>query len=180
MDDLERAWHAGKSEFNGISNVNDFSIGIEICNIGDSVELYPDPQYDAVIRLVAYLVKTYNVPMENITRHRDIAIPKGRKIDTSDTFSVQKVLDGVKKLLEGEYSPPPTEPPTPVNYPLFRTIKTGASEKTFKDIAEVYLDSEYRWNEIKYLNPKLNPENVPAGSNVKIPTGYQYFFQLKK
>lgn len=34
VNDKDRAWHAGKSELHGKSNVNDFSIGIELVNWG--------------------------------------------------------------------------------------------------------------------------------------------------
>jgi N-acetylmuramoyl-L-alanine amidase len=98
--DDRRSWHAGKSEFNGVGDVNNFSIGIEICNVGDSQEPYSDAQYDGIIRLVGWLVQTYQVPLNQITRHRDVAVPKGRKIDTSNNFSVERVVTGVRALFK--------------------------------------------------------------------------------
>ena len=86
VPDGKRAWHAGVSTFQGRGNVNDFSVGIEICNRGDNRDPYPEAQYRAVVDLVAYLVQAHQVPLERITRHRDVALPPGRKSDTSDNF----------------------------------------------------------------------------------------------
>lgn len=179
VDDNLRSWHAGRSEFNGVGNVNDFSIGIEICNLGDSAEPYPDAQYDAVIRLVAYLVKTYNVPLPHITRHRDIGIPHGRKIDTSNNFSVKRVVDGVQAMLDGSYKPGPIRPvKNPIKFSPYRLVKIQTA-MTFKDLADIYLDAPNRWKEIQYLNQSASTlSKVPAGSSVKIPTDYRHFERL--
>ena len=177
VEDQWRAWHAGKSEFEGTPNVNHFSIGIEICNVGDSQEPYPEAQYDAVIRLVAYLVQTYHIPLPRLTRHRDVALPLGRKIDTSDNFSMPKVLEGVQALLEGTYSPPPLPPVnTPDTYPTYREVIIKEGETSFKLLADIYLDNENRWSEIRHLNPELSDiQSFPAGLKVKIPTDYRFF-----
>lgn len=178
VPDDKISWHAGKSQFNGVDNVNNFSIGIEICNLGDSLEPYPETQYDGVIRLVAYLMKTYDVPMSGITRHRDIAIPAGRKIDTSNNFSVQKVLDGVQQILNGNYQHPLPFEPKPVNVPSFREINTKSSETSLKLIADIYLDNETRTEELELLNPNIkNLKYIPVGTRVKIPTDYSYFYK---
>ena len=176
VPDSEVSWHAGKSQFNGVQNANDFSIGIEISNVGDNVEPYPDAQYDAIIKLVAYLSKTYNVPSSNITRHRDICIPVGRKPDTSNNFSTQKVLDGVKSALTGQYNPE-IKPYKPFTVPATIAIMTE-EEMSFADLADIYLDNEVRANEIMLLNPTFK-NRVPKNSVVKIPTDYKYFYELK-
>lgn len=176
VSDSEASWHAGKSEFNGVANVNGFSIGIEIANVGDNIEAYPEAQYNAIIKLVSYLVKTYNVPLQNITRHRDIAIPAGRKTDTSNNFSTQKVLDGVRLSLKGKFTAV-DKPIKPTSIPNVLAI-TLQKDMTMEDIADVYLDNEVRANEIKYLNQNLD-DNVKSGTVVKIPTDYNYFYQLR-
>lgn len=179
VKDAEASWHAGKSEFNGVQNVNDFSIGIEISNVGDNVEAYPDVQYDSIIKLVSYLVKTYNIPLANITRHRDVCTPPGRKTDTSNNFSTSKVIDGVKSVLRGEYNPE-LKPSKPVTLPNSIPVTT-TKNMTLEDLADVYLDNEVRANEIAYLNPKLEgSEIVKEGTVVKIPTDYNIFYQLRK
>ncbi|PIQ23402.1 hypothetical protein COW36_15820 [bacterium (Candidatus Blackallbacteria) CG17_big_fil_post_rev_8_21_14_2_50_48_46] len=174
-----RSWHAGKSEFNGVGNVNDFSIGIEICNLGDSLEPYSDAQYDGIIRLVAWLVSTYQVPLESITRHRDIAIPAGRKIDTSNNFSVARVVQGVQALLNGSYTSPVAPPPaTPPNLPEFRTVVVQQGQTTLQDLADIHLDNANRWVEIQALNPGLS--TLKPGLKVKIPTTTEMFDRLSR
>lgn len=70
------AYHAGVSEMkDGRTNVNAFSIGVEILNAED--DAYTDAQYEAVKHLIAHLKKTY--PIRYVVGHDDIA--SGRKTD---------------------------------------------------------------------------------------------------
>src|SRR5262249_56973566 len=93
VPESERAWHAGKSEFKGRKDVNDFSIGIELVNLGDDKDPYTDRQYRSLGRLVAYLQDKYGIPKDRITGHKDIAIPKGRKKDPSNNFSYKRMFE---------------------------------------------------------------------------------------
>ncbi len=165
-----RSWHAGRSEFNGVGDVNNFSIGIEICNLGDSVEAYSDAQYDGIIRLVAYLVSEYRIPLANITRHRDIAIPLGRKIDTSNNFSMARVNEGVRAVLNGTYRPPalntPAEQP---QLPAFREVIVQAGQTTLEDIADIHLDNPARWVELQAFNPQVSAKQLQVGQKIRVP-----------
>lgn len=177
--DDRRSWHAGKSEFNGMGDVNNFSIGIEICNLGDSLEPYSDAQYDGIIRLVGWLVQTYQVPLSQITRHRDVALPKGRKIDTSNNFSVERVVTGVRALLNGNYIPPAAQPPVPPPaLPAFRTVVVESGQKSFEDLADIHLDNPKRWVEIQALNPGLTA--LKPGQTVRIPNHAEMFAELAR
>ncbi len=102
VPDALRAWHAGPSSFDGVANVNDYSIGIEICNSGDGIEPYPEAQVAAVTRLVACLAKQYDIPVDRVTRHRDVALPHGTKIDPSDNFDFAGVVVGASGMLAGD------------------------------------------------------------------------------
>lgn len=113
VPDGKAAWHAGKSRFKGRDSVNDFSIGIEIVNRGDNKDPYPDAQYGAVADLVAWLMKTYDVPMDRLTGHRDVALPKGRKDDPSDNFDRDRVRKLIRDRLDGK-TPGPRPAPGPV------------------------------------------------------------------
>ncbi|MGV3526396.1 MAG: N-acetylmuramoyl-L-alanine amidase [Candidatus Sericytochromatia bacterium] len=175
VDDNLRSWHAGNSQLNGKPDVNSFSIGIEICNLGDSVEPYSDAQYDGLIRLVGYLVTRYQVPVANIVRHRDIAVPAGRKIDTSNNFSVQRVLDGVRALQNGTYVSPPPSAQTPApNVSSFKEVSVQVGQTHMRDLADIYLNNAERWVEIQALNPQLSPELQP-GTRVKLPTTLAFY-----
>ncbi|MEO6808130.1 MAG: N-acetylmuramoyl-L-alanine amidase [Isosphaeraceae bacterium] len=100
--DKDRAWHAGKSAFQGRNDVNTFSIGIEIVNRGDSKDPFTDAQYEALGRLVAYLQSQYNVPRDRITGHKDVALPKGRKIDPAPNFLYERLDQELKKHQNGK------------------------------------------------------------------------------
>ncbi|MCB0801726.1 MAG: N-acetylmuramoyl-L-alanine amidase [Flavobacteriales bacterium] len=78
VKDKDIAWHAGKSEWNGKSNVNNFSIGIE-CSGDTTKKPFTDIQFDALVFLVKKLKKEYDIPLSDIISHREIA--PGRKVD---------------------------------------------------------------------------------------------------
>lgn len=116
--DERRAWHAGDSVFAGRKDVNSFSIGIELVNKGDGKDPYPDQQYWALAELATWLQKTYRIPLERIVGHRDIAVPKGRKTDPSDSFDwprLRRMLSSRRNARPPQARPgkPPGKPPTP-------------------------------------------------------------------
>jgi len=74
--DKNIAYHAGVSKMpDGSTNVNDFSIGIELANTTDGK--FTDDQYNALNRLIGDLKKQYSI--KYILGHSDIA--PGRKTD---------------------------------------------------------------------------------------------------
>jgi N-acetyl-anhydromuramoyl-L-alanine amidase len=82
-----RAWHAGKSEYQGRSACNDFSIGIELEGTDDSP--YTDAQYDSLVLLSATLLATYpTLSAEHIAGHADVA--PGRKSDPGASFDWER------------------------------------------------------------------------------------------
>jgi AmpD protein len=79
----ERAWHAGRSAYQGRENCNDFSIGIELEGTGEVP--YTDAQYGQLVALVHALLRTYRtLSPDRITGHSDIA--PGRKWDPGACF----------------------------------------------------------------------------------------------
>ena len=79
--DEDRAWHAGKSEWKGIPSANDYALGIELVNLNDGNEPYPEEQHRANVQLCTYLCRKYSIKPGDIMGHRDIAVPMGRKTD---------------------------------------------------------------------------------------------------
>ena len=73
-----RAGHAGVSEWRGRSDVNDFSIGIGICNAGAG-EPYRAEQYEATGELVAALTEAYDLDYGEVVGHCHVS--PGRKTD---------------------------------------------------------------------------------------------------
>lgn len=47
VETTRRAWHAGKSSYGGVDDVNDFSLGLSFANKNDGKELYTDAQYES-------------------------------------------------------------------------------------------------------------------------------------
>lgn len=69
--DEHRAWHAGKSHWRDVEDVNSASIGIEIVNPGHEwgYRAFPEAQIDAVVRLVAHLKDKYEITRGNVVGH---------------------------------------------------------------------------------------------------------------
>ncbi|MBY8822887.1 N-acetylmuramoyl-L-alanine amidase [Sphingomonas colocasiae] len=82
----KRAWHAGRSHWRGITDINSASIGIEIVNPGHDhgYRPFPDPQIEALIPLVADIKDRYAITRGNIVGHSDIA--PTRKRDPGELF----------------------------------------------------------------------------------------------
>lgn len=101
VEDSRRAWHAGKSELEVRGDVNDFSIGIEIANLGDGKDPYTEEQYLALEQLVSWLCHEYKVSTRRIVAHKDIALPKGRKTDPSPNFDMERIKRAAARALLG-------------------------------------------------------------------------------
>ncbi|HVW57047.1 MAG TPA: N-acetylmuramoyl-L-alanine amidase [Rhizobiaceae bacterium] len=84
--EADRAWHAGKSSWQGESDVNSRSIGIEIVNPGHSLgyEDFPARQIEAVVALCRDISVRHSIPPERVLAHSDVA--PGRKIDPGEKF----------------------------------------------------------------------------------------------
>ncbi len=77
---LDRAWHAGQSNWQGRERCNDFSIGIEL--EGSDFEPFEAIQYEVLNCLINALKSSY--PIAAITGHSDIA--PNRKTDPGPHF----------------------------------------------------------------------------------------------
>jgi N-acetylmuramoyl-L-alanine amidase len=97
VDESKRAWHAGTSYWNGITDVNSASIGIEICNSGK--ESYAPLQIAALKELCHDIQKRHGIPAENIIGHSDVA--PDRKIDPGHLFPWKELArDGIGTMPE--------------------------------------------------------------------------------
>ena len=80
---FDRAWHAGVSkDAAGRPSVNHYSIGIELVNLDDGKDGYPEPQLMALCGIIAEMKRRF--PIKQIVSHEFIAIPPGRKIDPAN------------------------------------------------------------------------------------------------
>ena len=81
-----RAWHAGRSYWRGIADVNSASVGIELVNPGHEwgYRPFPEAQMAALLPLLARIVRTYDIPRANVVGHSDVA--PARKEDPGELF----------------------------------------------------------------------------------------------
>ena len=98
VDDDRRAWHAGASMWQGLGEVNDFSLGWEIANRNDGREPYTAAQYDTLVQLAAAYV-AQGLPLDAFVSHAEIALPAGRKRDPAG-FDWNRFRTGVRALVE--------------------------------------------------------------------------------
>lgn len=81
---LDRAWHAGISQFQGQEGCNDFSIGIEL--EGSDVQAFELEQYQSLRELSLALIHQF--PIQDIVGHNEIA--PDRKTDPGPCFDWAK------------------------------------------------------------------------------------------
>ncbi len=86
VEEDRRAWHAGRSHWRGVDEINSASVGIEIVNPGHEwgYRPFPDEQIAAVIPLVAAIKERHAITRGNIVGHSDIA--PTRKRDPGELF----------------------------------------------------------------------------------------------
>ncbi|MFZ2855204.1 MAG: 1,6-anhydro-N-acetylmuramyl-L-alanine amidase AmpD [Rhodocyclaceae bacterium] len=81
----QRAWHAGRSCWQGRERCNDFSLGIELEGCDETA--FEEAQYARLAELIAALRTRY--PIDTIVGHSDIA--PGRKSDPGPCFDWQRL-----------------------------------------------------------------------------------------
>ncbi|AXJ94238.1 MULTISPECIES: N-acetylmuramoyl-L-alanine amidase [unclassified Sphingomonas] len=86
VDEDKRAWHAGRSHWRGLTDINSASVGIEIVNPGHEwgYRPFPEAQVDAVVRLVAAVKDRHAITRGNVVGHSDVA--PLRKRDPGELF----------------------------------------------------------------------------------------------
>lgn len=88
----DRAWHAGKSCYQGQAECNNYSIGIEL--EGTDNTAYTEAQYQTLAALIPAILKAYpQITPYRITGHEFIA--PGRKTDPGNAFDWQTLFQGL-------------------------------------------------------------------------------------
>ena len=82
-----RAWHAGAGAWGDVEDVNSRSVGIELANT--SLHPFPDPQMQALERLLAGTMERWSISAARVIGHSDMAI--GRKVDPGPKFDWQRL-----------------------------------------------------------------------------------------
>lgn len=89
LNDYERAWHAGRSKWGPVTDLNSVSIGIELDNNGN--EPFPEVQINTLLVLLDTLKTKYQIPQINFLAHGDIA--PGRKNDPNSFFPWKRLAE---------------------------------------------------------------------------------------
>jgi N-acetylmuramoyl-L-alanine amidase len=91
VPEARRAWHAGVSSWEGVTDINSRSIGIEMSNPGHSYGYpdFPEPQLAAVIALCRDLMERHRFRPDRVLAHSDVA--PLRKWDPGEKFPWERL-----------------------------------------------------------------------------------------
>jgi N-acetylmuramoyl-L-alanine amidase len=91
VPEARRAWHAGQSSWEGFTDTNSRSIGIEIGNPGHGYGYpdFPEPQIAAVVALCRDLVERHRFRPDRVLAHSDVA--PLRKWDPGEKFPWERL-----------------------------------------------------------------------------------------
>lgn len=84
--EARRAWHAGVSSWQGETDINSLSIGVEIVNPGHGLGYpdFPDAEVAAVIELCRDILARHPIGADRVLAHSDVA--PSRKEDPGEKF----------------------------------------------------------------------------------------------
>jgi len=93
VDEDKRAWHAGVSYWQGLTDMNSSSIGIELVNPGQSNGYvpFPDVQMQALAELCTDIMQRRGIPVDHVLAHSDVAV--GRRFDPGELFDWKGLAD---------------------------------------------------------------------------------------
>lgn len=87
VDEVDRAWHAGRGEWHGQDDINSRSIGIELDNRGNHP--FSALQMTALEGLLAAIMTRWQIAPDGVIGHSDMA--PGRKCDPGARFDWRRL-----------------------------------------------------------------------------------------
>lgn len=115
VPETRRAWHAGRSAWGDVTDVNSHSIGIEIVNPGHELGYPPfsEAQMQSVEALIAGAMERWTIPPERVVGHA--CVSPGRKTDPGEKLDWRRLARrGLAIWLEPE--PGSTDPADAVTF----------------------------------------------------------------
>ncbi len=112
VEEEKRAWHAGKSSWEGHDDINSWSIGIELVNPGHgpAYRNFPRAQMESLANLSLKIIHRYKIEPCHVLGHSDIA--PTRKVDPGELFDWNwlasqgiGLLPSYKQIPVTDYSP---------------------------------------------------------------------------
>jgi N-acetylmuramoyl-L-alanine amidase len=84
IDSPNKAYHAGKSEWNGMQHLNNHFLGFELLVKGEhdyasfskriqEKDAYTEEQFQTALEVCKWWMKEYDIPIENVVRHSDVS-----------------------------------------------------------------------------------------------------------
>ncbi|HVM79724.1 MAG TPA: N-acetylmuramoyl-L-alanine amidase [Stellaceae bacterium] len=109
VEESERAWHAGISFWQGTTDVNAASIGIELVNPGHEwgYRGFPERQMAALEELARGILARHPIPADRVVGHSDVA-PE-RKQDPGELFNWERLARAGIGFWPDEEAPPPRD-----------------------------------------------------------------------
>ena len=89
VDERKRAWHAGVSCWQGLTDINSRSVGIEICHKSLGQSAFHRRQIKSLIHLSRDIINRWHISPDKIVAHSDIA--PDRKADPGKAFPWQEL-----------------------------------------------------------------------------------------
>lgn len=99
--DEDIAWHCGAASYKHDRCRNSNSIGVELCCLKDKDGkwYYTEDTQLAAIKLFAYLMNKYSIPIENLLRHYDVT---GKACGEPDMRKGNKIWSSFKNAVKAE------------------------------------------------------------------------------
>lgn len=125
VPDDKRAWHAGVAHWQGESDINSVSLGIELANPGhdNGYRDFPPAQMEALVVLLRRLVAKHDLSTARVLGHSDVA--PTRKIDPGERFD----WAGLAAAGFGLWP----EMPAPGRFPALRPGRQGDAVAALQD-----------------------------------------------
>ena len=121
VEELKRAWHAGVSKWGNISDINSYSIGIELSNDGFSP--FGEKIMTSLELLLEDILNKWNIPIHRVLAHSDIS--PGRKIDPGVKFDWNRLARNKLAIR-----------------PMITNVKTPSKQEFVKSLAMFGYNSE--------------------------------------
>lgn len=147
----DRAWHAGVSYWQGDTNNNACSVGIEIVNPGHEFGYRPFPQVqmDAVLRLAQGIIARHDIQPQRIVGHSDVA--PARKTDPGELFPWRWLAEqGVGFWPEAEDR---DSSPATIDFAQLNQVGYGPLDK-------MQQDESFQKQVIEAFQRRYRPENI--------------------
>lgn len=146
-----KAFHAGKSVWKKWTNLNNYSIGVELVNLNGNLFDYTEKQYESLTQLILHLQTIYPIlkSPERVLGHEHIAGFRG-KVDPGTQFNWKKIFQQA--------------------YPLDKTPKRQAVlplylKERFKDLTEHLDEREKKWDTLNTLLEKQYLHHLQTEGN---------------